>query len=182
MTRRVAMISEHASPVALLGGVDAGGQNVYVDAVSRGLVAHGYETDVFTVRGELAHPRGRRLGGRRSRDRDPGRCRRSAAERRALAAHAGVPERDRRLRQTRRRSVRPHPWEFLDVRVGRRGAGIAMAHPDGADLSRDRCHQAARARRGRYQPHGENRGREGRRADGRSPDRPMPGRTRRASG
>ena len=56
MTRRVAMISEHASPVALLGGVDAGGQNVYVDAVSRGLVAHGYETDVFTVRGELAHP------------------------------------------------------------------------------------------------------------------------------
>jgi D-inositol-3-phosphate glycosyltransferase len=57
MTRRVAMISEHASPVALLGGVDAGGQNVYVDAVSRGLVAHGYETDVFTVRGELQHPR-----------------------------------------------------------------------------------------------------------------------------
>jgi D-inositol-3-phosphate glycosyltransferase len=56
MTRRIAMISEHASPVALLGGVDAGGQNVYVDAVSRGLVAHGYETDVFTVRGELAHP------------------------------------------------------------------------------------------------------------------------------
>ena len=56
MTRRVAMISEHASPVALLGGVDAGGQNVYVDAVSRGLVAHGYETDVFTVRAELAQP------------------------------------------------------------------------------------------------------------------------------
>ena len=56
MTRRIAMISEHASPVALLGGVDAGGQNVYVDAVSRGLVAHGYETDVFTVRGELTQP------------------------------------------------------------------------------------------------------------------------------
>ena len=49
MTRRVAMISEHASPVALLGGVDAGGQNVYVDAVSRGLASRGYETDVFTV-------------------------------------------------------------------------------------------------------------------------------------
>ncbi len=56
MTRRVAMISEHASPVALLGGVDAGGQNVYVDAVSRGLVAHGYETDVFTLRGDLTNP------------------------------------------------------------------------------------------------------------------------------
>ena len=56
MTRRVAMISEHASPLSLLGGVDAGGQNVYVDAVSRGLVPHGYETDVFTLRGDLAHP------------------------------------------------------------------------------------------------------------------------------
>jgi glycosyltransferase involved in cell wall biosynthesis len=48
MILRVAMISEHASPVALLGGVDAGGQNVYVDAVSRGLAARGYEVDVFT--------------------------------------------------------------------------------------------------------------------------------------
>ena len=50
MRPRIAMISEHASPVALLGGVDAGGQNVYVDAVSRGIVAHGYDADVFTVR------------------------------------------------------------------------------------------------------------------------------------
>jgi D-inositol-3-phosphate glycosyltransferase len=56
MTRRVAMISEHASPLSLLGGVDAGGQNVYVDAVSRGLVSHDYETDIFTVRGDLVHP------------------------------------------------------------------------------------------------------------------------------
>jgi glycosyltransferase involved in cell wall biosynthesis len=44
----VAMISEHASPVALLGGVDAGGQNVYVDAISRGLASRGYRVDVFT--------------------------------------------------------------------------------------------------------------------------------------
>src|SRR3954452_10796698 len=50
------MISEHASPVALLGGVDAGGQNVYVDAVSRGIVDHGYEADVFTVRTDPAQP------------------------------------------------------------------------------------------------------------------------------
>jgi glycosyltransferase involved in cell wall biosynthesis len=49
------MISEHASPLSLLGGVDAGGQNVYVDAVSRGLVAHGYEVDIFTR--NLASPR-----------------------------------------------------------------------------------------------------------------------------
>ena len=56
MTRRVAMISEHASPLALLGGVDAGGQNVYVDAVSRHLGSHGYAADVFTVWNDRDQP------------------------------------------------------------------------------------------------------------------------------
>src|SRR5438067_401595 len=32
--RRIAFLSEHASPLALLGGEDAGGQNVYIDEVS----------------------------------------------------------------------------------------------------------------------------------------------------
>ena len=45
---RVAMISEHASPMALLGGEDAGGQNVYVDELSRHLVPLGFQVDVFT--------------------------------------------------------------------------------------------------------------------------------------
>lgn len=47
---RIAMISEHASPAALLGGADAGGQNVYIDEVSRGLGAMGHHVDVFTRR------------------------------------------------------------------------------------------------------------------------------------
>src|SRR5205807_4905888 len=47
---RIAFISEHASPVALLGGADAGGQNVYVDEVSRNLALRGYAVDVFTRR------------------------------------------------------------------------------------------------------------------------------------
>ncbi len=47
---RIAFLSEHASPVALLGGEDAGGQNVYVDEVSRNLGRLGYEVDVFTRR------------------------------------------------------------------------------------------------------------------------------------
>ena len=50
MSRRIAFVSEHASPVALLGGVDAGGQNVYVDEVSRHLGRLGYAVDVFTRR------------------------------------------------------------------------------------------------------------------------------------
>src|SRR5581483_9051842 len=47
---RVAFLSEHASPVALRGGEDAGGQNVYVDEVSRNLASLGYEVDIFTRR------------------------------------------------------------------------------------------------------------------------------------
>lgn len=48
--RRVAFLSEHASPLALLGSVDAGGQNVYVDEVSRNLIRYGYAVDIFTRR------------------------------------------------------------------------------------------------------------------------------------
>ncbi|MFL5675775.1 MAG: glycosyltransferase [Chloroflexota bacterium] len=50
MSRRIAMISEHASPLATLGGVDAGGQNVYVAQVARRLAALGDRVDVFTRR------------------------------------------------------------------------------------------------------------------------------------
>lgn len=48
LTKKVAFISEHASPLASLGGVDSGGQNVYVDRLARKLVNYGYEVDVFT--------------------------------------------------------------------------------------------------------------------------------------
>ncbi|MFN8499515.1 MAG: glycosyltransferase [Anaerolineae bacterium] len=47
---RIAFISEHASPTALLGSEDAGGQNVYVDEVSRNLGRLGHTVDVFTRR------------------------------------------------------------------------------------------------------------------------------------
>jgi D-inositol-3-phosphate glycosyltransferase len=50
VTRRIALISEHASPLGLLGGVDSGGQNVYVGQVARHLAAIGYDVDVFTRR------------------------------------------------------------------------------------------------------------------------------------
>lgn len=46
--RRVAMISEHASPVATMGSTDCGGQNVYVDQVARGLARLGWPVDIFT--------------------------------------------------------------------------------------------------------------------------------------
>jgi phosphoheptose isomerase len=48
MTKRIAFISEHASPLATLGGVDSGGQNVYVGELARNLVELGYSIDIFT--------------------------------------------------------------------------------------------------------------------------------------
>ncbi|HXG39917.1 MAG TPA: glycosyltransferase [Candidatus Limnocylindrales bacterium] len=50
MSRRIALISEHASPLAILGGVDAGGQNVYVAHLARQLASLGDRVDVFTRR------------------------------------------------------------------------------------------------------------------------------------
>ncbi len=50
MSKQIALISEHASPLGLLGGVDSGGQNVYVGQVAKHLAAMGYEVDVFTRR------------------------------------------------------------------------------------------------------------------------------------
>jgi glycosyltransferase involved in cell wall biosynthesis len=47
---RIAMVSEHAGPLAALGGVDAGGQNVHVAALSAALAAHGHDVTVYTRR------------------------------------------------------------------------------------------------------------------------------------
>ncbi len=47
---RIALISEHASPLAELGGTDTGGQNVYVAQVARHLGRLGHRVDVFTRR------------------------------------------------------------------------------------------------------------------------------------
>jgi glycosyltransferase involved in cell wall biosynthesis/phosphoheptose isomerase len=47
---RVAMISEHASPLAALGGVDAGGQNVHVAALAEAVARRGAEVVVHTRR------------------------------------------------------------------------------------------------------------------------------------
>ena len=47
---RLALVSEHASPLATLGGVDAGGQNVHVAELARGLGRRGHEVVVHTRR------------------------------------------------------------------------------------------------------------------------------------
>ncbi|WP_026939960.1 glycosyltransferase [Humibacter albus] len=53
---RIAMVSEHASPLAAVGSVDAGGQNVHVAALSTALAAQGHDVTVYTRRDAAALP------------------------------------------------------------------------------------------------------------------------------
>ncbi|QDY07534.1 glycosyltransferase family 1 protein [Micromonospora sp. HM134] len=53
---RIAMISEHASPLAVLGGEDAGGQNTHVAELSAALVAAGHDVRVYTRRDAVDLP------------------------------------------------------------------------------------------------------------------------------
>ena len=48
--RRIAMVSDHASPLAPPGSIDSGGQNVYVACLARELARSGCEVDIFTRR------------------------------------------------------------------------------------------------------------------------------------
>ena len=56
------MVSEHASPLATLGGVDAGGQNVHVAALAAALARRGASVVVHTRRDDPALPRRVRTG------------------------------------------------------------------------------------------------------------------------
>jgi D-inositol-3-phosphate glycosyltransferase len=57
MRMKIALVSEHASPLAALGGVDAGGQNAHVAALAAGLSGRGTEVVVHTRRDDPAIPR-----------------------------------------------------------------------------------------------------------------------------
>ncbi|MCH5670298.1 glycosyltransferase [Streptomyces gilvus] len=53
---RIAMVSEHASPLAALGGPDAGGQNVYVARITEELARRGHDVTVYTRRDSARLP------------------------------------------------------------------------------------------------------------------------------
>jgi D-inositol-3-phosphate glycosyltransferase len=53
---RIAMVSEHASPLAALGGSDAGAQNVHVLELSSALADMGHQVTVWTRRDDTALP------------------------------------------------------------------------------------------------------------------------------
>ncbi len=51
---KIAMVSEHASPLAVVGGTDAGGQNVHVAALASALARTGAQVTVHTRRDDPA--------------------------------------------------------------------------------------------------------------------------------
>jgi glycosyltransferase involved in cell wall biosynthesis len=53
---RIALVSEHANPLAVVGGVDAGGQNVHVAALAGGLVERGHDVTVYSRRDTASAP------------------------------------------------------------------------------------------------------------------------------
>ncbi len=53
---KIAMISEHANPLAAIGSVDAGGQNVHVAELSAALVRRGAQVTVYTRRDDPVTP------------------------------------------------------------------------------------------------------------------------------
>ncbi|MFE9692511.1 glycosyltransferase [Micromonospora sp. NPDC005806] len=53
---RIAMISEHASPLAVLGEEDAGGQNTHVAELAAALVGEGHDVRVYTRRDSTTLP------------------------------------------------------------------------------------------------------------------------------
>jgi D-inositol-3-phosphate glycosyltransferase len=53
---KIAMVSEHASPLAALGGADAGGQNVHVAELSAALARAGHHVEVYTRRDDPGLP------------------------------------------------------------------------------------------------------------------------------
>jgi len=59
---KIAMVSEHASPLATLGGADAGGQNVHVAALSQAVARQGHPVSVYTRRDAAGLPDRIQLG------------------------------------------------------------------------------------------------------------------------
>ena len=166
---RVAMVSEHASPLAVLGGADAGGQNVHVAALSAALARRGAEVVVHTRRDDPDLPPSGSRGAR-----GDGRARRRRAGRadpqgRPAAAHGRV------RRPAARGSFRADPPDVVHAHFWMSGraalaAAPAAGDPGGADLPRPRGGQAAAPGRQGHQP-ADPAGRGGGGGQGGRPDR-----------
>ena len=149
----IAMVSEHASPLAALGGVDAGGQNVHVAALAAALAARGHEVVVYTRRDD---PRPA-AAACRSRAGVDGRPRRRPGRRaacpRTSCCRTCAPSAAELRRGVAREPAGHRARALLDVAGWPRCTAAAAARRAGrADLPRARLGQAAPPGRRRHQP------------------------------
>ena len=114
---RIAMVSEHASPLAALGGADAGGQNVHVLELATALAGRGHEVTVWTRRDDPDLPDARHAAPRR------GRCAHvTAGPARPVPRTSSCPTCPRSAagwRAWARRAARRRARALLDVRARR---------------------------------------------------------------
>ena len=151
MRMKVAMVSEHASPLAVMGGRDAGGQNVHVAALAEAMCAAGAEVRVYTRRDDPSLRDARPLRtGVTVEHVDAGPAQASEKDE-PSSAHAG----DSRAASRRWERVRR---PTLCTRIfGCRGkrrltAGLPHGNSGGANVSRARRGKAAPPGQQRYEP------------------------------
>ena len=143
---RIAMVSEHASPLAVLGGVDAGGQNVHVAALATALGRRGDEVVVHTRRDDPELARRMRLAPCVEVDHvhaGPA----VALPKDELLPHMDAFARDLRERWTARRPdvVHAHFWmSALAALTAARPLGIPVVHTFHALGTVKRRHQGAK--------------------------------------
>ena len=177
---RIAMISEHASPLATLGGEDAGGQNAHVAQLSAALAAAA--TRCGSTPG-VTRPRCR-SGPDAQRGRRGARARRPGAplpKDELLPYMPAFGEWLRRALASGRVAPRGGPRALLDERAGRRRRRAATRRAVVQTYPRARRGQTPPPRRAGHQPAGADQLRTGPGVRRRSGDRPMPGRGRRAA-
>ena len=136
--KSIALISEHASPLADLGGVDSGGQNVYVAQVAAFLAARGYDVDVFTRRDDPDLPEISECAGRLPGDSGCGGPAEVHQERRAHPVYGRIHRQHDEV--LLKKNLQHHPCELLDVGPGCRQYKTAAAHTLCDNLSRARPH------------------------------------------
>ena len=127
---KIAMVSEHASPLAVLGSVDAGGQNVHVADLARAMGRQGAEVVVHTRRDDPQVPHRVRFADNVWVEHvDAGPARPIAKDQ--LLPHMPAFSRQlaRRWRQERPDAVHSHFWmSGLAALEATRPLGIPLAH------------------------------------------------------
>lgn len=172
--QRIALISEHASPLGVIGGVDAGGQNIYVANVAKQLAERGLDVDVYT-RCDNAHlPEVVQISPRMRVIHVPAGPADRCAEGAAAAVHGGVRRLHDRAHAARARPRRRDARELLHVGRSRPAREEAPRHSARHDLPRARPRAPAASGRGRRLSRRALQDRGHARAPLRPPDRRMP--------